>query len=138
MRNKTLKVFEKLNISEHKLLKFADLKESVIFKKYYDYYEEDFIKKDFTFRNILSDLIEELNLSNQEEKEEKKPDYCIDKEIAFNYFLCEMPILLNTPSLLGYSSSCIVYHQINSLHTYLYVTKNLQGLGQGFIAVNFE
>ena len=41
-------MFEKLNISEHKLLKFADLKESVIFKKYYDYYEEDFIKKDFT------------------------------------------------------------------------------------------
>jgi len=49
-----------------------------------------------------------------------------------------MPILLNTPSLLGYSSSCIVYHQINSLHTYLYLTKHLQELNQGFVAVNFE
>lgn len=128
LRNKTLRVFEKLNISEEHLLKNQTLinnpKYPILFEKY------AMVEGDSIFRDILFTVMDELHFEGEYNK-------IIHREIGMKYFIAELPILLNCPELFNVASSIFMYCSIGALHQDLYTTKKIQANNQGFMKIQF-
>jgi len=64
----------------------------------------------------------------------------IDEFIAVNYFLEELPLLIDTPGILSIPSSLFIYHDIPEAINELYNEKvfDLIGDNQGYLRVNFN
>lgn len=58
-------------------------------------------------------------------------------KIAIRYLLDEMPFFIDTPSILGVSTSMFIYHQIPGFIDYLYnhMSKKITSISQGFMKV---
>lgn len=95
----------------------------------------ELFEKDHIFREEC--LIATQWILNGYETSEKD----IDKEIAVRYLLDEMPLFINTPSILDVPSSVFCYHQTPNFIKTLYNNSNrapFLSLQQGFVEVSFD
>ena len=73
--------------------------------------------------------MEQIRLPNQQK--------IIHPEIAAEYFLHELPLVLNIPSVFGVSSSTVVYHNVASLFKFFF-DQNLNEANQGCVEVRIQ
>lgn len=112
----------KHGIPSTKIIDFKNLQKTEIYKKYFDQYR-DFITQESEFIKLTDEISRQLQFNGSRKN-------IIYPEIARNYFLAEMPLLLNSPDILGVSSSCFIYHQNNSLYEYLFIKKQMHQSNQ--------
>lgn len=110
--NRILNALEDLNLKEKiKILKEKDLFENPIYLKHHQKYTK-LLEKDEDFRNYLKKTIHLLKCINN------RP--ILDWKIATQYFLYELPVLLNSPSIFQVKSSCFIYHNVEGLFQFFY------------------
>ena len=85
------------------------------------------MEEDELFKAYLYQTIDRLCLPS-------RATSAINKAIAAQYFIHEMPILLNTPAILGVPSSCLLYHKADELFKYFY-NPNMNMENQGCISI---
>jgi tRNA-dependent cyclodipeptide synthase len=127
MFNRIVKVLNKLGRKDITILKETDYLSNEQYNLCYEKYVQ-FFRQDVDLQNNVYKIISNLTLSGRK---------VINKEIAAQYFLAELPLLLNTPDILGIPSSCFIYHKIMDIAELIYSQKNLQAPNQGFMAVEF-
>ena len=125
------RVLDKWSISHIVILDYQSFKENIFYNEQVQKYKK-LIKTDFELQTILSKIVENMNV------QKFRNVSLVDKEMAFNYFLEEMPVLLNSPELFQVNSSCFIYHQNNMMYHYLYLMKKMQACNQGFINLKFD
>ena len=126
--NKVAQILEKKNISKTKIISNNQLINDPIYIEK-NYYYRNIFQKDQMFESIAHNLIQALEFQRVGIK--------INYEIAIEYCFAELPLLLNIPDLLKLPSSCVVYHDVNRLHTYLYNRKKTQAENLEFTALKF-
>lgn len=127
--NRVLRVFEELGIAEDRIVKYAHLKTDPRYIQLFEHYQ-GLLSQDEVFKGHLYQII--ANLQFYQNKK------VIDRELALKYFFAEIPLLLNSASLLGVESSCFVYHKNNAFLSYIFTEQKLRQPNQGFVAVSFE
>ena len=128
LHNKTAKVLQANGLSTDKIINFRAIQQRAVYQGHLEQYHA-FIESDLTFKNTLNKVINALHLESSTRK-------TINSKIAINYFIAEMPMLLNTPEILQLPSSLFVYHQNNPLYEYLFVRQCMQAKNQGFFVLS--
>lgn len=120
-----IKYPEKENIKVHTI---SDLKQEQSYQDLYHIYSSMFLK-DKEFRENCLEVTEwVLQNNNTKEKIEE-----FQKNIAVQYFLCELPIMTFATSVLKIESCDFVYHSMPRFLKHLYLNKGLVSPKQRFL-----
>ena len=125
--NRILRSLFKLGRTDIKILEEKNILNNEQYKLYFKQYK-NLYHQDKKLQDTIYQMTSLLRCSDRP---------MVNPEKAVDYFLCELPFLLNTPSILEVPSSCFVYRNIIDLDNYLYSQKNLRVSNQGFMAVEF-
>jgi len=137
LQNKVIRTLKKLGFNEHNarelIITFTQLSSN---EDYIKIYRDCLIRfeKYTDFRNgclTTSSWILEKNtkIANLKEKNIK---------MAVQYFLREIPLFLDTPTILNVKSSLFIYHQIPKYLEYLYLNRGMVSSRQGFLTIKFN
>jgi tRNA-dependent cyclodipeptide synthase len=115
---------------QHKMrvLRHEDIKDLPTYVAHYEKYR-DLLQSNSVFRNYLYQTIDQIRLPNQQK--------IIYPEIAAQYFLHELPLVLNSPSVFSVSSSTVVYHNVAGLFKFFF-DQNMNEANQGCVEVRIQ
>ena len=109
-----------MNVSEDYLIRYADLKNTPTYQKWYIFYKTLF-ENDEEFSSEINNIVFQL----------------FPNSSFLTYFLHELPLIINITSILNISSSSVIYHQKNVLVDYLFNIRKIQEKNQGFSILSF-
>ena len=104
-----------------------DLLHNAIYQEKYLQYKQLF-EEDLGLQSIIYQMISQIKICN---RPMQNPAHGV------NYFLAELPLLLDTPSVLGVPSSCFVYSDVMAVADFIYRQQQLNAPNQGFVALSF-
>jgi cyclo(L-tyrosyl-L-tyrosyl) synthase len=137
LNNKVIRAFKAIGfeqISAEKMIKsFTEISENNQYKKIYEECLAQFDQCE-KFRNgCMSTSSWILQSYSKHHKIESA-----ETNVAVKYFLKELPLFLDTPSILNVESSLFVYHKIPFFLQSLYLSNTFISNDQGFLRVNLE
>lgn len=141
LKNKIVRAFESLGFSKENanalIIDMSNLEQNSVYQKHKNECFNLF-ENDLHFRTDCFEATEWI-LSGYQAPSNREAD----KQIAIRYLLEEMPLFLDTPSILNLNSSMFCYHQTPAFIKNLYTNTNcnrssILSLQQGFIEVRFE
>ena len=131
--NTALSHFYKKNPEKDKIKvhTISQLKQEKAFQDLYQVYSNKFLH-DKQFRQNCLEVTEWVLLNNNT-KDHKIED--LQKNIAAQYFLTELPVMTNTTDILKIESCDFVYHSIPDFLKHLYLSKELVSPKQRFLVL---
>lgn len=138
LENKVLRAFGNIGIgkneAEQSILKVSELAANN--KRYYETYEH-FLKK---FENEVSFRMGCLSTSKWVLANQYGDNPISDEisNVAVKYFLHELPLFLDSPSILGVNSSSFIYHVIPEYLLVIYNKSFLNASCQGFLVTTIK
>ena len=127
--NKLYPIMDKYAISRDKILSTEILAKNQVYQKFYKNGDVEALQNK-PFVQVLHETTADLKNSGTR-SEPIAPSFFIQA------FAIEIPLFLYSPSILGVSSSCVIYHQNNAIYDYIFVKQKMNEQGQGFFVLNF-